>query len=193
MKHVFPALVFVGSVFLPVGLLNDNNLGSLLVTFFGILSAGIIPALSLLVSSTLSSSLSVLRLDELHSAVASLVGKLLQTLAYLVVGAAAIFVSEVGVPKLPSNVGEWLVPTELIDAPERLIQALVFTAFVIGVDRLRLVAAAFKAVLQRKYELTKLDSEKRVKINSGRVGSPEAYFAKSGDFGAEVRAEETLE
>ena len=60
-------IVFIIGTLIPAGTL-ENGLDSLIVTFFGLLAAGIIPAISLLVANTLSSALSVKKAERTKNA-----------------------------------------------------------------------------------------------------------------------------
>jgi hypothetical protein len=178
--------VFLGGVFIPPSTLSDE-LGTLLITFFGIMSAGVIPAISLLVSSTLSSSLSVKKLDDLKVETETLVRKLVETLAFLVIGAILIMADQMGIPKLPSSIGTFTMPSWFPSAAERSVQSGVLVSFLIGLDRLRLVGSSFKRVLNERYQLSRADSELRIKRNGASVGNAEDYFSKSTNFGEEVK------
>lgn len=178
-------VVFVGGWFIPPGTL-DGNLGTLVVTFFGLVSAGILPAISLLVGNTLSSSLSVRKLDELKAGLDSLMRKLLETLGFLVIGAVLIMVQEVGLPNLPKQVFEVDVPGWLQEAPIRVVQAGVLACFFVGMDRIRLVASAFRRVLTERYELARADSVERIRKNAGSIGEVRNLFPKTSNFGNTV-------
>lgn len=183
-------VVFVGGLFIPPGTL-DGALGTLVVTFFGLVSAGILPAISLLVGNTLSSSLSVRKLDELKAGVDSLIRKLLETLGFLVTGAVLVMVQEVGLPNLPEQMLEVDVPGWLQEAPIRVVQAGVLACFFVGIDRIRLVASAFRRVLTERYDLARADSFERIRKNAGSISEVRALFPKTPNFGSAVVASET--
>lgn len=193
MTKILAIVVLLAGLALPPGTI-DGGLRAMLITFFGLLSAGLLPAVSLLVSGTLSPSFSVKRLDELKISADALVRKLLQTLGLLVLGAVFLMVLEVGAPKIPNPVlwpVRFDIPAWVTDLPERILQSAVVFSFLVGLDRLRVAASSFKRVFLERYELARVESERRIKRNGEKLGRATEFFATSEDFGKQVDLEVT--
>ena len=169
-----------------VGLSFDGDtlsdaVAGLVVTFFGLLAAAILTALSLLVANTISPGLSVSKTQELNNKLVSLVGKLVTVLGLLLMGATAAIIHRIGLPDLGKptswvwyfnmmnlhpNIAfafEWV--SECVnELPSRSAQSLVFVAFVLCLDRMRIVPTAFRRVLNASYNLAITDSQRRLKL-----------------------------
>lgn len=185
MIRLIAVLIFLGGLALPLGSMSDAK-GGLLVAFFGLMAAGIIPAMSLLVANTLSPSFSVKRLDELKREVGRLLAKLGQTLGFVIAGSVLVIVAQFDLPVLPPRLFDLAVPDWVRPIAERMVQAGAFSCFIVALDRLRVVNAAFSSVFRQRYEIARKDSEVRTKGNVRRIGTAKEFFQKKDQFGETI-------
>lgn len=133
----------------------DEELRTLLVTFFGLLSAGILPALTLLVSASLPSAFTVARLNQLDRDTGALIKGLVSTLAYILTGGVLLLILAASEP-LPilrfRPSGYQAIDQFLPEAPDRLLQALVFACFCVALDRLRVFVATFRMIREARHQ-----------------------------------------
>ncbi|MBT2131241.1 hypothetical protein [Aliiroseovarius lamellibrachiae] len=192
MIWIVAIIAFAAGLWIPIGAI-DIGLAGLLVTFFGLLSASVLPAMSLLVANTLSPRNSVKSLNRLYDRTARLIRKLWQTLGFLVTGAIfSIVVAKTNTP-LPNEILSLDVPCWAKNAPNQIIQSIVCTCFVVGLDRLRVIGSAFKSVLDERYDLAVSASQKNARDNLKEQKKIDEIFPKSERFGetVEVVAEDT--
>lgn len=181
---VIPA--FLVGLALPLGAISDAK-GALVVTFFGLMAAGIIPAMALLAANTLSPAFTVKRLDELLKEVSRLLEKLGQTLRFVILGSVFVIIAQFDLPSLPPKLLGLDIPDTIRPVTYRLVQAVSFVCFIVALDRLRLVLVAFSSVLRQRYEIARKDSIVRTKENFDRVGTGKEMFAKPDQFGEPVK------
>lgn len=186
MIRALALFLFLAGLALPTDVLSGGTEG-LLVTFFGLMAAGIIPAMSLLVANTLSPSFSVKRLDELKIEVSGLLAKLGQTLGFIVAGACLVIVAQLDLPQLPSELFDRPVAVWVQNFPERVIQSGSFMFFIVALDRLRVVQSAFLSVFNQRFEIVRKESEARTRGNARELGTPKTYFPKEKGFGAAMK------
>jgi len=179
------AMLFFFGLALPLGSVSGAK-GGLLVTFFGLMAAGIIPAMSLLVANTLSPSFSVKRLDELESEVSVLLSKLGQTLGFVIAGSVLVIVAQFDMPVLPPRIFDLTIPEWVRPIAEQLVQAGAFACFIFALDRLRVVNSAFTSVFRQRYEIARKEGEARTKRNGRQLGGAREYFPKPDHFGETV-------
>jgi hypothetical protein len=187
----FFGFLFCIGLLLPIGLLGPEQ-ATIIVTFLGLMIAGILPALSLVVGNTVSASFSSSKLKELDVETTHLMNRLLGTLGAVLVGAGTVFISTYTLPTI--QVGS-LIPVEsiffgvaewFVDLPERVVQATAFASVVLCTDRLRLVATAFRRVRELRFELAKLDSVIKMKQIAPTDSEVRSAFRRSEAFGSMV-------
>jgi len=169
----------------------DDGLAALLVTFFGLVAAGTIPAMSLLSGSVMSPTRSVARLITLKASLDTLLRQLSGMLYASILGAVAVIVLVFGVPSLPIG---WLpVPDYLswlmvfaADFPERALQALVLLALFVAGDRIRVIKLTFKMALKARFELALEEARRRTDENAPSAEDVSEAFSTPPGFGAKV-------
>lgn len=195
MKRLLFASLFAIGLMFPIGSL-DTELAALCATVFGLIAAGIFPAVSLLVGAPIPSSFSVQKIDEFEAATETLASRLLAALGLILIGGIAILASsfdlptlaglETMIPKLPASVAAWL---EYL--PERVIQATTFATLVMSIDRLRVVASAFLQVRKLRFEIARLSARERLAdAGANSCASVASNFATDPEFGRRVAVSE---
>lgn len=186
-RAVCIAVFWVGLI-VPAGVI-DSGLAALLVTFFGLLAAGIIPAMSLLVGGVLSPSRSVARVISLKGDLDLLLQRLAGTLATIIVGALTVMLVSTGqftltiphetLAPIPSIVREGLSTL-----PNRLLQASSFLCLFLSLDRLRVVNEAFKAALNARFELTLEEAQRELRDRAPTAADVASAFPTQSGFGS---------
>lgn len=195
-------LLLVGVQF-GTGLLDGAG-ASIVVTFFGLLAAAILPALSLLAANTIAPGFSVAKVKALKSKLDALISQLVDVLWMLLIAGLAVIFLQFDLPTIGQKSGwswiskleamvparfVWLpdyVATILNELPERALQAIAFTCFMLCLDRMRVVPAAFRQVLNASFELAITDSKKRLEMAAPRREEVETAFPTSSSFGERV-------
>lgn len=190
--YLLPTLVFILGMLLPPGLLTDTVL-QLLVTFFGLIAAGLIPAMSLLLSVNYPTHYSVARITRLDDEVGALLSKMKTTLVILVAGGVFVLVSQVGLPTWDVR-----VPLPRIGDVEadnflgRLLFAAILTCFVVSLDRLRLFSVAFRRVQSVRRELAIEEARSRLKAQALDASDVRLMYPTSPSHGAKVEMKASL-
>lgn len=155
-------IAFGIGVFLPPGTLSAE-MRTLLVTFFGLLSAGLLPALTLLVSAPPPTSFTVARLNKLDLETQGLIRGLISTLAYILAGGVMVLVAATPLlaVKMPAT-GHAVFDKLLSTVPERLLQAAVFSCFCVALDRLRVFVMTFKSIQSARSESAIEEAKRRI-------------------------------
>lgn len=181
---------FAAGLMIPVGVLTSTA-SALIVTFFGLVAAGIFPAVSLLVANTLSGGQSVANLLKLKHELDVIVDRMLHLLAILGLGAVAIIIIELDVSLALPSIGSIDLPVAVAELPERILQAIAFGALVAVADRTRLIFSAFKLVMKARYELALSDSRKRLAQSSPSRQDIASSFRTPENFGARPKNDES--
>ena len=176
---------------IPVGTL-DATVAILVVTFFGLLAAGIIPAVSLLVSVQMPTVYSVARVDEVDREFGHLTRRLIKTFGLILAGTTITIAHMAGLPdgleqaalRLLEFTGDPVVLPQ--SAFERLSQALVVAALMLSFDQLRVVGTAFQKVRQLQVAVAK----ELIAEQSERALNQRPKFRHDPGFGDRVDVQE---
>ncbi|MEP3054311.1 hypothetical protein [Ascidiaceihabitans sp.] len=163
-----------------------GDVPQMLITLFGLMSTGILPAISLLVGNTISATFTPAKLDELDAKTSSLIGKLFSVLAMLLVGSGAILVHESGLPTFSNPFGIPWLDVYANDAPDRFVQGIVFACALVATDRLRLVWVTFQSVRELRIEISKADSERIIEERVPSSSALKEMFPTDPDFGLTI-------
>jgi MFS family permease len=182
------ALAFAVGAALPVGVHSDALRG-MLVTLFGLLSAGLIPAMSLMVSMSYPSSYSVARIQSLDREIGLLLERMKATLALNLAGAVLALVSQAGLPKYGFELpfyGSALVAVDRI--PDRLVAGSILACLVLSLDRLRLYVVAFRAVRKLRMDLALEEARDRLKSQAPDAAVVRTIFPSTAGSAPKVDA-----
>ncbi len=179
-------MAFLGGAILPAGVLDDA-LSGMLVTFFGLLSAGLIPAMSLLVSMSYPASYSVARIRSLDDQVGVVLERMKATLAMYVAGTVLVLVSQVGLPvwtfSVPLSDGKSLTVEDCLG---RLLAGAILACLFVSLDRLRLYVVAFRQVRQLRLDLAVEEARGRLKSQAPDAAAVRNLFPTGPNHGAKV-------
>lgn len=183
--NLLPLVCMIVGVLLPPGMLTDG-MRSLLVMFFGLMATGILPAMSLLLGAPFPSRYTVARVQEMDDKLGKLLDKLMSTLKLLIAGGALVLVSQFGIGQVEFLTGIELLDAVIADAPDRLLQAAVFTCLIIALDRLRVVGFAFQVVRQVRRDMALDDALKRLDTSAMSEDDVRKAFPTTPGHGAKV-------
>ncbi|MTD99923.1 hypothetical protein GIY56_06470 [Paracoccus sp. YIM 132242] len=165
----------------PVLLIGDPS--RLLVTFLGLVSASILPTVSLVIGSLSSSGRSVMKIDALARELAQAMRTLFSILG-LVAGVVALLMVIAIVP----DIG-WRIPHAPFAIPDALRRALQSLAFLLTVAA-TLKAAAIPRILARvlaiKKDIAIHEARKALAERSPSDAEIRQMFAKKDGFGKTV-------
>lgn len=178
--------LILGSMIPPAVLHGDPS--RLLGTFLGLVSASILPSISLILASMTTSGRSVAAIDKLGAELMAAMNALLELLVMVGVVFAAVLTLSIDPPawlaKLP-----WITDQGL----PRLGQAIVVAGSIAIVLRARLVPAILRRCLTVRHEIAADEARKKTIENASKAGEAAAYFARDPAFGATVPLAEIIE
>lgn len=183
--YLFAAITFMIGAVLPTSALS-SDMQSLLITFFGLLSAGLIPAITLLLTAQVPSNYTVAHLEKLEAETDALVEGLISTLVIILIGGIATLIANVGLPIVRVQTAYPTLDKLIEFAPQRFMQAFVFTCFVIGLDRLRIFAAALRTTRALRRDLALGEARRRLNESAPTADEVKVLFKRSATFGAKV-------
>lgn len=161
---------------------------TMVVTFLGLVSASILPSVSLVIGSMSASGRSVLKIDELATELAHAIRLLFSTL-----GLVAVVVVLLLILSFLPNVS-WHVPlfvsAEVPDLARRCLQALAAMITVIAVIRALNIPKILYRVLEIKKEIAVFEARKNLRDNAPSETQIRDMFPRKEGFGKTVSLEE---
>lgn len=179
-------IAFVLALGLPPNTL-DGMVGAMVITFFGLLAAGFVSAISLLVSASLSGTYTVKRLEKVKNEVEHLCRLIISTISFIIAGGVFSVVAVIiGRYKGAVFCVSHDYCFDICMVVNRITQALIVSCLVISLDRMRLIRVAFFKSLEEKYKAAEDAAKLRVDENLSSIEIKSA-FKRSGDFGKVVK------
>lgn len=167
---------------LPPALLTGDP-SRLLVTFLGLVSASILPTVSLVIGSLSSTGRSVMKIEELARELAQAMRTLFSILG-LVAGAVALLMAIAIVPeigfRIPSS------PFEVPDAARRGLQSLAFLLTVAATAKAAAIPRILARVLAIKKDIAIHEARRALADKSPSDADIRQMFAKKDGFGKTV-------
>jgi hypothetical protein len=169
----------VGAALSPAVLHGDPS--RLLGTFLGLVSASILPSISLILASMTTGGRSVQAIDRLRDELTHATDALLRLLALVGVVFAAVFTLSLSPPEVLFRLP--VVPMQILP---RLGQAIVVGGSVLIVLRASLVPAVLRRCLLIRHEIAADEARKKTVENVTKVGEAQKYFARDPSFGQTI-------
>lgn len=172
---------------LPTGILSHGDAGRLLVTFLGLVAAGILPTVSLILTSMTASGRSVHRLSQLKHELESCVSAL-----FVLFGLICLSVGQLLLLSLPVTemVQQWLPLFTLPKFVDRIGQAIVFGLLGFVLLRAFLIPAIVQRSLAIRAEIAIEEAQRRTKENAPGHGEIAATFKTKSGFGDQIKLAE---
>lgn len=170
-----------GAVLSPSLLIGDPS--RMLVTFLGLVSASILPTVSLVIGSLSSAGRSVMKIDELA-------GELTQAIRTLfaILGLVAIVVLLLTVIAMVPEIA-WRIPSfavEVPDAARRCLQALALLLAIAATIEAATIPRILTRVLTIKKDIAIVEARKALADKSPSEADIRQMFAKKDGFGKTI-------
>jgi len=180
---VLPAALIVGAALTPGSITGDS--GRMLVIFLGLVSASILPTISLLVGSMSAAGRSVLAINELDAEIRSAMDALFFLFACVAFVVGALVALATPSPHLLSRAP--LLTSELLP---RSGQAIVVFFSALILMRVGQIPAILRRTLAVRHQIALDEARRKTIENAPTPGSSQATFTPHPDFGKSVSIEE---
>lgn len=154
----------------------------LLTTFLGLISASILPSISLLAGAMTAGSRSVHALDRLHAELQAATTALLTLLGCVGLVFAALFTMSIPPAHLLTR-----VPHLTTDILPRAGQGIAVAASSIILLRVGQIPAILKRSLSIRHEIATEEARRKTMENASKVGEAKAIFGRDPTFGKTVK------
>jgi hypothetical protein len=161
----------------------------MLVTFMGLVSASILPTVSLAIGSMSGTGRSVQKINELYADLRSTAAALFRTLVCVAFVFAAL-VAFAMTPVVDVHISQWGVSFEILDAARRFIQIIIFGGVVLSICEAYRIPQTFLKVLNIKRDIAMYEARKEIRENAPGEAEIKQIFPKKEGFGRAVSLEQ---
>ena len=161
---------------------------NMIITFLGLVSASILPTVSLAIGSMSGTGRSVQKINELYVDLRSNTLALFRTLAHVAFVLAALVVFSL-TPVVEANFSIWGVPFSIPDAARRFVQIGVFGGAVLAIGQANRIPQTFLKVLNIKREIAVFEAQKEVRANAPKEAEIKQIFPKKEGHGRTIGKE----
>lgn len=182
-KWLLPAAVVCGAVISPGAITGDA--GRMLVIFLGLVSASILPTISLLIGSMAAAGKSVLAINELDTEIQSAMNALLFLFGCVGIVVGALVALAIPAPPVLDQIP--LVTSQVLP---RFGQAIVVLFSVLILLRVGQIPAILRRTLAVRHQIALDEARRKTLENAPAAGSAQTSFAPHPDFGKTVTLEE---
>ncbi|MDZ7908269.1 MAG: hypothetical protein U5N10_08665 [Gemmobacter sp.] len=161
----------------------------MLVTFMGLVSASILPTISLAITSMSGTGRSVQKINELYTDLRENSAALFRTLGRVGFVFAAL-VAFAMVPVWGFELSVLGLTVEIPDAARRAVQVVIFTTAVLAVFEAFHIPKTFLKVLTMKRDIAVYEARKAVRENTPADAEIKQIFPKKEGFGRTVSLEQ---
>lgn len=180
---LFATVAFAAGGAMPVGTLSGDA-GRNLVTFLGLVSASILPTISLILGSMTASGRSVKALNELHAELQAAMDALLFLFGLVAVSVIALVALSIPTPGPLANV-VWAAETL-----SRMGQAIVAMAAILIVLKAGTIPGILRRSLGIRHEIAKDEARAKTLQKAPSAATIKEAFATHPDFGKQVDRDE---
>lgn len=191
MRAIFFLITVIVFLGLPDGAISDSGV-SILVGYAGFLIAGAFLAASIIVATTLPTSFSVLRIDQILAELQALMRSVKAILWLSIWAVIALFVSSFDLPSIPMLAGflfdrsSWAF-AQATEFPDILAQSISLSLLLFATDRVRVVFDTLSAALRisgliaRDYASSSTNKRAPSPKDIGRIFPTPKNFAKRSE------------
>ena len=158
-----------------------DDTGRMLVTFLGLVSASILPTISLLVNSMAAAGRSVLAIDELNDELNAAMDAL-----FLLFGSVAVVVAALVALSIPPPPLLLEVPVLANEILPRAGQAIVAVFSALTLTRIGQIPAILRRSLAVRHKIAVDEARRKTLEKAPKADEVKAAFATHPDFGATV-------
>lgn len=163
----------------------SGDAGRMLAIFLGLVSASILPAITLLVNSMSASGRSVQAIDELNSELHSAMDAL-----FLLFGCVGIVVAALVALAMPSPSLFDKVPYLVSEALPRMGQAVVVLASILILFRVGQIPGILRRTLAVRHRIAVDEAKRKTLEAAPDAGSVRSVFATNAEFGKTLNVED---
>lgn len=160
----------------------------MLVTFLGLVSASILPTISLAIGSMSGTGRSVQKINTLFIDITESTKALFRTLMCVGIVFAALVIFSM-IPEVDFRFVALETPYEILDAPRRFVQIIIFASAITSVEQAILIPKTFYKVLKIKHEIAVFETRKEVTKNAPTETDIKNIFPTKDGFGQTVSVE----
>lgn len=165
----------------------SGDAGRMLVTFLGLVSASVLPTISLLVNSMTASGRSVLALDELEAELQAAMDALFLLFGCVAVVVVSLVALTIRPPSLLTNVP--YLTSELLP---RVGQMIVIAFSAITLLRVGQIPGILRRSLTIRHKIAVDEARRKTLENAPSPAATNASFANHPDFGKTVKLEDVV-
>lgn len=177
-------MALVGGLALSPGTVTGDT-GRMMVTFLGLVSASILPTISLLVGSMTASGRSVLALDELNAELHAAMDAL-----FLMFGSVAVVVGALVALSTPPPVAITGLPYLTSEVLPRVGQAVVVIFSALILLRVGQIPAILRRSLAIRHKIATDEARRKILERAPAPDASRAAFPTHPDFGKSVKIED---
>jgi hypothetical protein len=182
-KLALPLGATFGAVLSPATISGDA--GRMLAIFLGLVSASVLPTISLLVNSMSSSGRSVKAIDELNQELEAAMDAL-----FLLFGCVGVVIFALVALATPPPAALARVPYLTSDVLPRTGQAVVVVSSVLTLLRVGLIPGVLRRSLAIRHRIAVEEARRKTLENAPNTGQTRATFPTHPEFGKAVKLED---
>lgn len=179
-------IAFIPLLALPAGAVSSEGF-TIIIGYAGFLIAGAFLASSVIVASSVPTSFSVLRINELMRDLESFLAGANRVLIVSISAAAATFVATFDLPTVDTSAWTITLPAwleaQIAEVPTVFFQALSLALLIVATDRVRIVIKTLSTILSVSGVIAKSEAEKRLKGSAPNRDQVREMFPTSETFG----------
>lgn len=161
----------------------------LLVTFMGLVSASILPTVSLAIGSMSGTGRSVQKIAELYEDLRENTASLFRTLAWVALAFGALVVFAM-TPTWNLELAVKGLQIKIPDAARRCIQIVIFASSAMALWQAYRIPQTFLKVLKIKRDISVYEARKQIRENAPGENEIRQMFSKKEGFGRTITLEE---
>jgi hypothetical protein len=180
------AAIVVGAALAPGTISGDAR--TLLITFLGLISASILPTISLLVNTMAAGGRSVSAINKLEAELKAAMDALFLLFGCVAVAVGALVALAVNAPGILNR-----VPYLVTEVGPRFGQALVVSSVFVILMRAGQIPAILRRSLATRHEIAVVEARRQLEENAPASGAMRQAFPTHPEFGKDVTLEELKE
>lgn len=151
----------------------------------GLVSASILPTVSLAINGMNGTGRSVLKINELYKDLRESTERLFRTLGWVTFVAISLVIYSI-IPVVDWSIQFWFIEWNADNILKRLLQAIIFTSTAIALGEAYLVPKIFHKVLNVKRDIAIYHARQEIRENVPTEAYVKQNFATKDDFGKTV-------
>lgn len=167
---------------MPVGVISQAST-QLIVTFFGLVAASILPTVTLLLNSMTANGRSVKHLNDLRDELQSGVNALFTIFLFVCAAVIALAFYSAPLPKWPIPLPGELPDISLAEVAKRVAQGLVAVFAIMTIVGARKIPQTVQRALELRAEIAVLEAQRATRENAPKKGETAEGFKTKPGFG----------